>query len=785
MKKRTPGVIDLRLALAFLAVLGALSITLGAQDRLKTMPGYEQFQKMSPQIQAGVVTSGALNATWKDDAKSFEYTKDRKIYSFDVATRQTAVIGDAPEPQPGGGRGGRGQMPPAAGQGMPPGRGQGQQAQGQAPPGRGQGQQVQGQTPPARGQGTAPERGRQFSEATSPDGKLKAFYNRDDQNLYLSDADGANRIAITTDGSRENRIKNGTASWVYGEELSQTTAMWWSADSRKIAYYRFDEKQVPDYHLQVDQTKLYTRDDVEAYPKPGQPNPIVELFVYDVAAKKSVKVDVRDGKPFENNVVGHYVYHVLWSPDGKELLFNRTNRRQNILELAAANPDTGAVRAIIRDEWLSGWVENIPTMIFLKDGKRFVWESERTGWKNFYLYDLTGKLLNPITSYTTFEAASLVKLDEERGVVFVTARDGENYLKMQLHRVGLDGKGDTRLTDPAFNHSVGNCMPRTGGRAAMMGGGPGGGGCGISPDNKYFVDAYQTHDTAPATRLVDASNGKVVTELAASDLTKFQELGFRKAELFTYKAADGKTTLHGLITFPSYFDPTKKYPALVSVYGGPAAANNTARESFVPPSATAEYGFLILNLDSRAVPGLGKRVLDSIYLKLGQTEMDDMAEGVKALWTRPYFDKDRVGIYGTSYGGYSAVMCVLRHPEAFRAGSASSPPTSWVHYDSIYTERYMWIPEENKDGYELGSAMHYADKLDGRLLIYYGTADNNVHPTNAMQLIQALQRAQKSFEVQVGPDAGHSGVNPQRMMEFFIENLVINKPAPGVRITTN
>ena len=671
-----------------------------------------------------------------------------------------------------GGRGGRGGMPPAAGQGTPP-------------PGRGQGQQAQGQTPPGRGQvGGAPERGRQFAEAASPDGTLKASYNKEDQNLYLSGADGSNKVAITTDGSRENRIKNGTASWVYGEELSQTSAIWWSPDSQKLAYYRFDEKQVPDYHLQVDQTKLYTRDDVEAYPKPGQANPIVEMFVYDVATKKSVKVDVRDGKPFDNNVVGHYVYHVQWSSDGKEILFNRTNRRQNILELAAANPGTGAVRTIIRDEWPSGWVENNPAMIFLKDGKRFIWESERTGWKNFYLYDLTGKLLNPITSYSTFEVASLVKLDEERGVVFVMARDGENYLKLQLHRVGLDGKGDTRLTDPAFDHSVGNCMPRTGGRAGGPGG-PGGGGCGLSPDNKYFVDVYQTHDLPPATRLVDGSNGKVVTELAASDLTKFQELGFTKTEMFTYKAADGKTTLRGLITFPSHFDPTKKYPALVSVYGGPASASNTARETFATPSPTAEYGFLILNLDSRAVPGMGKRLLDSLYLKLGQTEMDDMAEGVKALWSRPYFDKERVGIYGTSYGGYSSAMCVLRHPEAFRAGSASSPPTSWIHYDSIYTERYMWIPEENKDGYELGSAMHYADKLNGRLLIYYGTADNNVHPNNSMQLIQALQRAQKSFDVQVGPDAGHSGVNGQRMMEFFIENLVINKPAPGVPISTN
>ena len=742
-------------ALALLAAVCVVAVTLTAQDRLKTMPGYEQFQKMSPQLQ-GAVKSGALNITWQDDGKSFQYAREGKLYRFDVGTGQSTMIGDAPVP-PAGGRGGRGQAPPAAGQGVAPGQGQGQR----------------GQAPPARV--AAPERGRQYTEATSPDGKLKASYNKDDQNLYLSNADGTNRIPVTTDGNKDERIKYGTGSWVYGEELSQTTAMWWSPDSRKIAYYRFDEKQVPFYHLQLDQTQLYSRDDMEAYPKPGQPNPVVDLFVYDVASKRSVKVDVRSGRPFENNVVGHYVYRVQWSPDGKELLFHRTNRRQNVLELAAANPETGEVRTIVRDEWPASWVENNPTMIFLKDGRRFIWESVRNGWTNYYLYDLGGKLLNPITSYTSFEAGSLVKLDEERGVVFLTARDGDNYLKLQLHRVGLDGRGDTRLTDRAFNHSVGNCMARTGGRGGMTPGGPGGSNCGISPDNRHFVDVYQTHDTPPATRLVDASNGKVLSELAASDLSKFTELGLRKAEMFTYTAADGKTTLYGLVTFPSHFDPAKKYPALVSVYGGPASSGSTARETFIGPSATAEYGFLILNLDSRAAPGMGKRVLDSIYLKLGQTEMDDMAEGVKALWNRPYFDKERVGIYGTSYGGYSSLMCVLRHPEAFRAASASSSPTSWVHYDSIYTERYMWIPEENKEGYELGSAMHYADKLNGRLLIYYGTADNNVHPTNSMQLIQALQRAQKSFEVQVGPDAGHSGVNQQRMMEFFIENLVLAK----------
>jgi dipeptidyl-peptidase-4 len=270
---------------------------------------------------------------------------------------------------------------------------------------------------------------------------------------------------------------------------------------------------------------------------------------------------------------------------------------------------------------------------------------------------------------------------------------------------------------------------------------------------------------------VDATNGKVVAQVAKSDLTKFDQLGLKKTEMFTYLAADGKTTLYGTISFPSNFDPSKKYPVLASVYGGPNSA--VTNENFTNPNATAEYGFLMLQLGSRAAPGRGRRLLDSTYMKLGTTEMDDMALGVKALWNRPYFDKNRVGIYGTSYGGYSAALSILRYPDVWAAAVASSPVTSWANYDTIYTERYMWIPQENKAGYDAGTAMNYAANLRGRLLIYYGTADNNVHPSNSMQLIRALQRAGKSFEVQVGPDAGHGSVNNNRMMEFFIENLVI------------
>ena len=689
------------------AAVAILAWPVAAQDRLRTMPGYEQFQRMRREI-PGSVKLGSVTAQWKEDGSSFEYAWDGKRYRYHVATRTASAIGDAPT---GGG-------------------------------GRGAGQ---------------PARGRQFEAAESPDKTLKAFYK--DRNLWISAPDGSNTVQITTDGSDKDRIKYATASWVYGEELGQRTAMWWSPDSRKLAYYRFDEKTVPDYFLQMNQTQVQDTLDVEAYPKPGKPNPVVDLYVYDVTAKTPLRIDVRGGQPFDNVAVGHYVYNIAWSPDGREILLNRTNRKQNVLELAACSPETGKCRAVVREEWPTGWIDNRPEMRFLKDGKRFIWESQRNGWKNFYLYDLSGTLIAPLTTHSTYEADNIVAVDESRNLLFYTARDGDNFMKVQLHRVGLDGRNDRRLTDPAFHHTVN-----------------------ASPDATHFVDVAQTHATPPFTRLID-SEGQAVTELAKSDTAQFDRLGLKKVEMFTYLAADGKTPLYGLIHFPSDFDPSRKYPALASVYGGPGSGATSER--FMLPSTTTEYGFLVLTLDSRSNPGRGKRTLDQVYQKLGQVEIDDMAAGVKALWSRPYFDRARVGIHGSSYGGYSAAMAVLRHPDVFAAGSAASPVTDWRNYDSIYTERYMWIPEENTAGYDAGSAMTYAANLKGRLLIYYGTADNNVHPANALQLIKALQNAGKSFEVQVGPDQGHSNVNPQRMMEFFIENLVLRAPAASTTRTAS
>ncbi len=679
------------LALAGVMLLATSST---AQDRLKTYPGYENYARMVRDI-PGSVRLGTLQVEWTDSTH-FEYSQNGKHFRFDVGTLRATEI------------------PELSSQ---------------------------------RQQGNRPERGRQYDSAVSPDGKLKAFYK--DRNLWIANASGGDTIAVTTEGNERDRTKFGVASWVYGEELDQNTAMWWSPNSKQLAYYGFDEKQVPDFFLQMDQTKLYSTPDIEAYPKPGFPNPVVELYVYELGSKRKTRIDVRDGKPF-NNDIGHYVYAIDWTPDGSEITLNRTNRKQNIMEHAACSPSTGKCRVLIREEWLTGWVENSPDKKYLADGKRFIWTSERTGFKNLYLYDLSGKLLVTLTKHP-FEVGQVVHVDERNSVVYYTARSGDNHMKMQLHRVGLDGKNDRRLTDPSLHHTV------------MA-----------SPGGSHFVVVSQAHDKPPVTRLID-NTGKVVAELANSDLTRHRELGLQPLELFTFKAADGTTELHGMIHKPSNFDPNKKYPVLLSVYGGPAT--NGASEVFRTPHPYTELGFIVVNLDARSAGGRGKKFLDAIYLKLGVVEVDDFAAGVKSLCTRSYIDCSRVGVFGTSYGGYVSAMALLRHPNTFHAASAMSPVTDWRQYDTIYTERFMWIPEENQAGYDAGSAIPYVNQLRGRLLLYYGTADNNVHPNHTMQLIQALQRAGKSFDVQVGPDRGHTALNGERMMEFFIEQLVLKGQA--------
>jgi dipeptidyl-peptidase-4 len=690
-----------RLNCALIPTCLVLAAAANAQDRLPTMPGYDRYVRMRGEI-AGSVKRASLSVKWLDGGKAFEYSRDGRNYRYDIAA------GKAVEAPPSADAGGEDQ-------------------------------------PFRRGRrfGGVP-RARQLASQLSPDGKRKAFYR--DRNLWLADADGKNETALTTEGGDKARTKFGTATWDYGEELEQSTAFWWSPGSTKLAYYGFDESRVPDYTLQLSNLTMQGRMGVEAYPHAGVPNPVVDLYVYDVETKKSVRLDVRDGKPFSDDAVGHYIYGISWSPGGRELLFRRMNRRQNVVELAEADPMTGKCRTVVREEWPTGWVDYHLPIQFLKDGKRFLLLSERNGFRNLYLYDLSGKLLATITNHP-FEVASILRVDEDRSVVYYMARSGDNPMKLQLHRVGLDGTGDTRMTDPAYSHSVQ-----------------------LAPDGRHFTDTAQTHDSPPVVRLVD-STGKVLDELAKSDTAKADSLGVQRVELLRFKAADGQTDLYGMLYKPSNFDPSRKYPLLVTVYAGPET--NGSSEDFQTPNPLTELGFLVASFDTRGGDHRGKRFEDMAFGKLGQVEIDDQAAGVRFLTQRPYVDAARVGIFGTSYGGYASAMCLLRYPDVFQAASASSPVTDWHLYDSTYTERYMGLPEDNRAAYDAGSAMTYAKNLRGRLLLYFGTADDNVHPSNALQLASALQRAGKSFEMMVGPDAAHSGVSYNRMLEFFVDNLIV------------
>ncbi len=687
---------------AWILVLCFASSLSEAQDRLKLMPGYERYQKIAKEM-ADAYKSGALSVTWKDDGQAFEFRKEGKTYRYNIETRTSKEL------QPSGNNTNSAPAPA-------------------------------GRVSERRRRASGPARGRQFTSATSPDGKFKAVYR--DRNVWLV-TKGGKEQAITCDGSGTKRIKNGTATWVYGEELAQSTAMWWSSNSQFLAFYRFDESLVPDYYLALNQTNIQDTCQVEPYTKTGTTNPVVDLLIYNLQTKITTKVEVRDGKAFDNSVVGHYVYGISWTADG-ELLFHRTDRLQKIMELCAADPETGRCRVVVREEWPASWVENSPEMRFLKDGRRFIWASERTGWKNYYLYDLNGACVRPLTQHE-FEVAEIVFVDEARGSLYYTARSGDNPMKLQLHRVGLDGTGDERLTDPAFHHRID-----------------------FAPDGRHFIDIAQTHAAPPVTRLRDRDR-KLVAELATSDLAKWKQLGLKPVEVFTFKAADGQTDLYGMLHFPSDFNSHRKYPLLVSVYAGPATTG--ARETFATPDLLTELGFLVASFDSRSASGRGKRFLDAIYRNLGKIEIDDQAAGVNFLACRRYVDAKRVGIFGTSYGGTASLLCLLRFPDVFQAACACSPVTDFRNYDTIYTERYLGLPQTDAAVYDAVSVLRYAPKLKGRLMLYFGTADDNVHPSNALQLIRVLQHAGKSFDLQVGPDAGHTSLNRDRMMEFFIQAL--------------
>ena len=590
---------------------------------------------------------------------------------------------------------------------------------------------------PTRPAGSPVRRAEQRTVEPSPDGKWQAVYR--DGNVWLeSIAEPDNKQQLTTTGSEFHRF--GTCCWVYGEELNQKDAMWWSPDSRKLAWYEVDEAGMKDYYLTIANEDLYTALKTVRYPKAGEKNPEVSLWIYDLASKQAKKVSI-PGEPMQ------YLYNVRYTPNGKELLVNRTGRRQNVLDVLAIDVESLTVRTLLTEKQES-WQENSPGMQFLSDGERFIWETEANGFRHFQLRHLDGRLLNPLSEAANYPCNRIELVDEAAGFLYYSAFSDSNPYNTQLHRVRLDGTDHRRITGSPLNHTSFD----------------------ISPTNKFVLAVREQYDLPPSTVVYDES-GKELAVLATGTSEPAAAAGLAPPEIFSFPADDGKTIIYGVLNKPSNFDPAKKYPLLIDVYGGPESQAFNNR--YTPMNPACELGFVIAKVGNRGTVGRGKAFESATYLKLGGPDIADQADGVRFLSQRPYIDSSRVGIFGHSYGGYMSALAVLKYPDVFQVAVSGAPVTDWRNYDSIYTERYMRTPEENPEGYAAGACMQFASQLKGRLFLVHGLVDDNVHPANTWQLGKALHAANKRFDQMIYPEFDHGIGSTYGMLrwEYLLEHL--------------
>ena len=572
----------------------------------------------------------------------------------------------------------------------------------------------------AASDGPGVARGRQRTSEPSPDGERVAIH----EGGHVFITRGEKRDRITPDAAAG--VKFGVASWVYGEELDQKSAMWWHPQSSSLAYYSFDESKVPEYLLNTELTKQRPALDRERYPKPGDPNPIAGLSIYSIVTGRTTQVKVGDAD--------QYVYGVQWTPDGKELLFHRLNRLQNRLELCLADPATGEVRVVLVEEQRC-YQNHLPKLRFLaKQPRGFLWESERTGFAHFELRSLDGGEPVVLTK-GGFAMREIHWIDEDAGTLWCIGYSGPVAINPHLWRVALDGSGGNEVTTSDMHWSAFS----------------------VAPDGGHVIAVEQSIDRAPRTVLL-AKDGTRVAVVAERKGDAIEDKGWPRPELLQLKAADGSTTLYGTLHKPKDWKEGTRLPAVVQVYGGPFF--RTVENTYDPVEPLCEFGVLVVKVDNRGTPGRGKAFEDATYMNLGIADMDDQTAAIRQLVARGLVDPARVGITGFSYGGTMSALALLRYPDDFAVAVAGGAVTDWSNYDSIYTERYMRTPAENPKGYEQSSCVRLAGNLKGRLLIVHGMVDDNVHPSNAWQLADALQSKGKPFDMMLFPNSGHGIWSP-------------------------
>ncbi len=560
----------------------------------------------------------------------------------------------------------------------------------------------------------------------SPNNAYIAFTRKG--NLYTLHLESGKETPLTTDGS--DKVYNGWASWVYYEEIlgrsSYYKAFWWSPDSKQIAYLRFDDSPVPVFPI-YRSTGVHGELETMHYPKVGDPNPLVALGICNIATNKTVWVDT-------DKNIDQYIAWPFWTKDSKQLLFQKMPRDQNKIELLLANPQNGSTKRIY-EESRPTWVDFFKDIYMLEDNSGFILRSYQNDWYNLYYYDLNGKLKTTITD-VPWRINSIKKVDEAKQIVYFEGT-GTINTDMHLFSVNLDGSNLKQLTKGKGEH------------IAML-----------SPQQSYFVDRYSSISKAPSRVLYDI-NGKEIRTIVQSQTPEFDPTLHHKMELFRVPSTDGKFDLPVVWTLPSNFDKKKKYPVVFRIYGGPDAGGiNDAWRGWNGNNLT-DMGIIVVSVAHRGSGKFGKKGLDYMHRNLGKWEMEDYFAVVNWLKKQPFVDTDRMGITGSSYGGYLSALALTYGADYFTHGIANLSVMDWQLYDNVYTERYMDTYQQNEKGYQQGSVLSHVDKYKGKLLITHGLMDDNVHVQNSIQLIDKMQDAGKEFEMMFYPNERHGWGGPK------------------------
>ncbi len=595
---------------------------------------------------------------------------------------------------------------------------------------------------------------KEINPTMSPDGNYVAYTKKND--LYAVNIASGKETRLTSDGSE--LILNGYASWVYYEEIlgrgSQHRSFWWSPDSKKIAFFRSDDSQVPVFTI-TDGMGQHGLVEQERYPKVGDPNPSVKVGIVSPDGGNTAWCDF-------NEKDDQYFGMPYWKPDGSSLLVQWMNRLQNNLIIYAVNPATGS-KAEFYTETQKTWVslDDNDRIYFLNNGKGFILISDATGWRHLYLHGMDGKRINAITS-GKFTVTDINVVDEKAGVVYFTARSRENTARRDYYRVNLDGQKLQRLTFGEYSHNAIN----------------------PSPANSYFITTY-SNSTTPNQLALVSNKGKLIRVLGDAKGAEYDNYQLAKTELLRVKSEDGLYDLPMKVTWPLNMVPGKKYPVMISVYGGPDAG--TCTDVFGLSGMQQWYareGLIQVVMDHRASGHFGKEGVNYMYHNLGYWEMKDYGTMVKWLIANGSADPKKICITGFSYGGYMSCYALTYASDIFTHGMAGGSVTDWTFYDSHYTERYMGTPANNPEGYKSSSVLTHVDKYKGGgLQIVHGVIDDNVHLQNSLVLISKLQDAKKDFECMVYPGGrhgwgGNKGMHFQNLKTQFIYKYLLEKPVP-------